>query len=417
MKQPPYKSFTDPVHGFVPVPRGLLMDLIESPEVQRLRRIRQLGVGHMVFPGAEHSRFGHAVGAMALMSQAIETLRAKGTHISGDEETSALAAALLHDIGHGPFSHTLESTLISGFTHELMSRELIVRLGDRLGSPLNVALQIFDNVYPRPFFHSLVSSQLDMDRLDYLRRDTYYTGVAEGAVGTDRIIRNLRVYEGDSDADHERLVVDHKGLHAVENFLAARRLMYWQVYLHKAVVAGDRLLRATIKRARDLRVQLGSPVLRFFLENDISAGRLDEPEVVENYVQLDDSDIWYSLKRWATAPDPILADLASRFVRRVFPRVTYVENRPHDGVRDELIRRVADVMGIDRESAAYYVAVDRVDHAAYERDINSISVVDGKGGRTELSKMAGVPSVSALTRFETRWYLSAPKAVDISDLV
>ncbi len=393
------------------------MELIESPEVQRLRRIRQLGVGHMVFPGAEHSRFGHALGAMALMRQALVTLRAKGTDISDDEEAAALAAALLHDIGHGPFSHTLEHTLIAGFTHELMSRELIVLLRNQLGHPLDVALQIFDSAYPRPFFNSLVSSQLDMDRLDYLRRDTYYTGVAEGAVGTDRIIRNLRVFPALDDDGPEQLVVDEKGLHAVENFLAARRLMYWQVYLHKAVVAGDRLLRAAIQRARDIGVKMGSPVLLFFLENEITTDRLDERAVIDNYIRLDDSDILYSLKRWTTSADPILADLALRFVHRIFPRVTYLDDQPADGMRAELISRTSAALNIDQDSAGYYVAVDRVDHSAYESNSNSIRVVNTKGRVTELSEMAGVPSVGALNSFETRWYVAVPKEIEIEDLV
>jgi hypothetical protein len=426
VKHAPFKSFTDPVHGFVAVRKGVLMDLLQSPEVQRLRRIRQLGVGHLVFPGAEHSRFGHALGAMAIMEKALGTLRMKGADISADEQTAALAAALLHDIGHGPFSHTLEHSLVSGFTHEMMSRRLIVRLADRFLSPVDLALAMFDNAYPRPFFHQLVSSQLDMDRLDYLRRDTYYTGVVEGAVGSDRIIRNLRVHPLD---DSGGIVVDRKGLHAVENFLMARRLMYWQVYLHKAVVAGDQLLRAALRRAQTLlkrgnrAAQAASPALVFFLERDLEAADLERDDVVDHYVNLDDSDLLFSLKRWSQSDDPILRDLSDRFLTRRFPRVTYLEERPTDETVHQIRNRVLALdslpraVGQDDDTASYYLAVDKADHSAYERSEDGIRIVEEDGTIRELSAITDAAMVSALTRFETRWYVCVPKDVDVRDLL
>ena len=427
MKQPKYKSFTDPVHGFIGVPHGPLMALLQAEEVQRLRRIRQLGVGHMVFPGAEHSRFGHALGAMALMEQVVATLRAKGTEISTEEETAALAVALLHDVGHGPFSHTLEHALIAGFSHELMSRELIVRLADRFGEPLDLALQFFDDVYPRRFFHQLISSQLDMDRLDYLRRDTYYTGVVEGAVGVDRIVRNLRVHPDDESGT---IVVDHKGLHAVENFLMSRRLMYWQVYLHKAVVAGDQLLRATLRRARhrlghdDDSVRSGSPALCYFLERVVSRDDVTSPEVVDRYISLDDSDILYSLKRWSHCTDPILSDLSRRFLVRQFPRVTFLDAPPEGRLVETLTTRVLESGLVPSVSpglpssdvASYYFAIDSADHAAYESKLDSIKVISATGRVIELSQVADAASVGALSTFEKRWYVCLPKEVDTSDL-
>ena len=424
MKEPDFKSFTDPVHGFVAVPKGVLMMLVEAPEVQRLRRIRQLGVGHMVFPGAEHSRFGHALGAMAVMEKALSTLHAKGAEIARDEATAALGAALLHDIGHGPFSHTLEHSLLDGFSHEMMSRRLIVRLAERIGPPVDKVLAIFDDVYPRRFFHELVSSQLDMDRLDYLRRDTYYTGVVEGAVGVDRIVRNLRLHPLDESGE---IAVDRKGLHAVENFLMARRLMYWQVYLHKAVVAGDQLMRAILRRARDLlergdrRPTCGSPTLLFFLENRLTASDLETPAVVDCYVELDDADILYSFKRWAATDDAVLADLSQRFLTRRFPRATFVQSKPSEGEVDRLREAVAASAALpwrnDEDLARYYLSVDRADHSAYETLVDTIKVVDPDGTKYELSAIADAATVGALTRFETRWYVCLPKEIDTTEVL
>ncbi|HYG69503.1 MAG TPA: HD domain-containing protein, partial [Anaeromyxobacteraceae bacterium] len=242
------KLFNDPVHGFVSVPRGLILDLVETPAFQRLRRIRQLGLGFLVFPGAVHTRFEHALGAMALMQEALDTLREKGTFMATDEVEAALAAALLHDIGHGPFSHTLEEQLLPPgpdgrpHHHERMSRALIRRLDRRFGGALGLTLEIFDGTYERPFFHTLVASQLDMDRLDYLRRDAFYTGVAEGVVGVERVLKTMRVHPERGGPD-SRVVIEAKGAYAVENVILSRRLMFWQVYLHKTVIAADHLLR------------------------------------------------------------------------------------------------------------------------------------------------------------------------------
>ena len=244
-----FKIFSDPVHGFISVPKGLILDVMGSEEVQRLRRIRQLGVGHMVFPGAEHSRFGHALGAMALMQDALTSLSGKGTKISAVEMEAAMAAALLHDVGHGPFSHTLEHELLTDFQHEQMSRALLERLNTQYKGKLDLTLAMFDDTYERRWFHQLISSQLDMDRLDYLRRDSYYTGVVEGRIGAGRIIKTLQVHPGETP-DQDRIVVESKGAYAVENFLIARRLMYWQVYLHKTVLAGDYVLRSVVRRVR-----------------------------------------------------------------------------------------------------------------------------------------------------------------------
>ena len=421
-----FKIFSDPVHGFISVPKQLLLDLIQTPEVQRLRRIRQLGVGHLVFPGAEHTRFVHALGAMALMQDALKSLREKGTPISQDEYLAALAAALLHDVGHGPYSHTLEHELIAGFRHEDMSRVLLVRLGERFGGALDRTLAIFDDAYERPFFHQLVASQLDMDRLDYLRRDSFHTGVAEGEVGVQRLIKTLRVHpaEGGPDA---RVVVEGKGIYAVENFLLSRRLMYWQVYLHKTVLAGDQLLRAAFRRVRwhfragrDLSVGC-SPALCFFLKEKIDGAMIERSDVVEAYATLDDTDVLFSLKQWMRARDPVLADLCRRFIERDFFRVTFLPEPPSDDQVAAWRSRVADWLvreGLaarpDADAAAnYYLTLDRSRHAAYERDHEAIGILDREGTVRELSELSDT-SAAGLTRFVVKPYVCYPKAVTLN---
>ncbi len=417
-----YKIFSDPVHGFISVPRELVLDLIHSPEVQRLRRIRQLGVGYLVFPGAEHTRFGHALGAMALMHDALSNLQEKGTPVSGDEMLAAQAAALLHDVGHGPFSHTLEHELIGGFRHEMMSRAIIVRMTDRKPE-LGLTLKIFDGTYERPFFHRLVSSQLDMDRLDYLRRDSFYTGVVEGAIGVQRIIKTMRVHpvEGGPGSN---VVIDSKGTYAVENFLIARRLMYWQVYLHKTVIAGDHVLRSIMKRSRDLLQDgaeevrtLGAPSFLHFLERDLTAQDLARDEVVTAYCELDDTDVLYSIKKWSRSGDRILADLCTRFLTRDFFRVAFLES---DLSEDEMLERRDRVrawlveIGLSTRKDSdnvvdLYFAADHSRHSPYESIEDSILVMQRDGQIHELSESADTAAVAAIGRFEVKPYLSYPK--------
>lgn len=425
-----FKIFSDPVHGFISVPRGLILDLIQTPEVQRLRRIRQLGIGYLVFPGAEHSRFGHALGAMALMHDSLLALTEKGTEISREEHTSALAAALLHDIGHGPFSHTLENNLISGFRHEAMSRILLAGLNESFGGRLETALQIFDGDYPRRFLNQLVSSQLDMDRLDYLRRDSYYTGVVEGRVGVERIIKTLRVHP-DTGGPEDRIVVEARGVHAVENFLIARRLMYWQVYLHKTVIAGDHLLRGIIRRVRmhlgngDSALPEGaSPAFLFFLENDITADDLDVADVRNNYCALDDTDLIYSIKCWRKSADPILADLCRRILDRDFFRVSYLDSQASDALKSiwtDRVRAYLKNAGLSTDEtlepdASYYLVFDQSDHSAYEHVENSIDVLQRDGSLIELSEAVRVSAIAGVSGRETRPYICYPKELGLLTL-
>lgn len=423
-----FKIFSDPVHGFISVPKNLILDLIQTPEVQRLRRIRQLGVGHLVFPGAEHTRFVHALGAMALMQDALKSLSEKGTPISPAEYTSALAAALLHDIGHGPYSHTLEHELIADFHHERMSRVLLLHLNERAGGALDQAIDIFDDTYERPFFHQLVSSQLDMDRLDYLRRDSFYTGVAEGEVGVQRLIKTMRVHPAEGGAEAE-VTIESKGIYAVENFLISRRLMYWQVYLHKTVLAGDQLLRAIFRRVRHHLThrsspiaQQGAPSLCFFLRQRIDASQLDDPTVRKQYCALDDTDVLYSLKRWMQADDPILADLCRRFINRDFFRVTFLPEHPDAALVDIWRTQVANwlvqegLSTTDRAEAdaAHYFTVDFSRHSAYERSHDSIAILDRDGQVQELSETTDTSTVAEMTQFVVKPYVCFPKAVGLA---
>lgn len=311
---PAKKIFNDPVYGFVSVPYGLIFELIEHPYFQRLRRIKQVSLTHYVYPGALHTRFQHALGAFHLMSEAIEVLRGKGAEITDEEATAVSAAILLHDIGHGPFSHTLEHTLIP-VGHEQLSEWFMAALNQTFGGALDMAIAIFQDRYPKPFLHQLVSGQLDMDRLDYLTRDSFFTGVYEGVVGYDRIIKMLAVH-------NNRLVVEEKGIYAVEKFLTARRLMYWQVYLHKTVLAAEQMLVQTLRRARvckqagDLPPCSGS--LGFFIREELPASTFerDREELLRQFAALDDYDIMYAIKAWTAHPDKLLAFLSDGLLNR-----------------------------------------------------------------------------------------------------
>lgn len=416
-----FKLFSDPVHGFVSVPKGLVLDLVQTPEVQRLRRIRQLGVGHMVFPGAEHSRFGHALGAMALMYDCLTSLQEKGTDISPQEVSAALCVALLHDVGHGPFSHTLEHELIVDFEHEEMSRALVARLNERFGGELDLALAMFDDRYERGWFHTLISSQLDMDRLDYLRRDSFYTGVVEGRVGVGRIIRTMRVVDDPEMAGKQRVVVEAKARYAVENFLISRRLMYWQVYLHKTVLAGDHLLRSVIRRARhllehhDIDIRTGaSAAFLYFLENRVTGHDVTSASVQDRFIDLDDTDMIHTMKTWTRSEDPILADLCTRFLTRNFFRVAFGDDDAAPLEHDELQRRVARYLEsqgllLEPEDIQYYLFFDHTQHEAYDSTDESIGVLQRDGRILELTKAVGSGALAGLSGSQQRPYRCFPK--------
>lgn len=413
------RIFSDPVHGFIAVEGNLLLSLIQTPELQRLRRIRQLGVGYLVFPGAEHSRFGHALGAMALMDDALSSLSRQGVNISKEEHEAARAAALLHDIGHGPFSHTLENDLVENFQHEEMSRVLLAEINSRLDGALDLTLKIFDDNYQPALFHQLVSSQLDMDRLDYLRRDSYYTGVMEGVIGVSRIINMMRPNRSKTGT----LAFDQKSTYTIENFLQARRFMYWQVYLHRSVIAGDHLLKSILRRARHLSTEDTLPEasrsLMFFIKNRISGESLSKSDVWSTYCSLDDSDILYSIKLWQESPDPILSDLCQRFINRRLPKVRFVTEKPSDDRLEELCDRskshlvsagLSTKQSVDHD-VNYYFYSGEVTHRAYDDRSGSINLISPSGELRELSEMDNSLTVSALTTTETRSYIVLPEEV------
>ena len=308
------KIINDPLYGFISLNCGLLSDLIEHPYFQRLRYIKQLGLTDLVYPGALHTRFQHALGAMHLMGRVLEDLRTKAVEISPEEAEAAQVAVLLHDVGHGPFSHALEETLLPGMKHESLSYLFMKQLNREYGGALDLALRIFQNTYPRKFFHQLINSQLDMDRLDYLKRDSFFTGVTEGSIGVDRIITMLGVVD-------DQLVVDEKGIYSIESFLHARRLMYWQVYLHKTSVSAERMIVNIIKRAQYLFLSgeklPGSDPLKTFLKNKYTIKDFrDKPSLVKAFGQLDDNDIWGGIKSWRSHGDPILSQLCEMLLAR-----------------------------------------------------------------------------------------------------
>ncbi len=416
---------SDPVHGFISVPNKVLFPLLQTPHVQRLRRIRQLGIVPLVFPGAEHTRFAHAVGAMALMGRALRFLAQAGTPISRTERYAAMAAALLHDVGHTPLSHALEGRLILKTSHEVISAALIRSLCEKLGPPLDLALEIFNGSYDRTFFHELISGQLDTDRLDYLQRDSHFTGVIEGRIGIERILHTMCVHPV-AGGKGSHIAVRAKGISAVENMLIARRLMYWQVYLHKTVIAGDRVLWSVFDRARSC-LQEGNlcavegvvPALRFFLEQSLPESALNNPEVLDRFLRLDDTDVWVSLKAWSTSTDRILADLAGRFLRRDLFRCTFLDKYPSASIQEEWGARVRDSLcakGLSTPHAAagdvhYYLAVGCAKQAAYTHTCEKIRVVDKQGKLFYLSKVSDAASLQTLTEFAGKPYVCYPKDV------
>ncbi|TFG90786.1 MAG: HD domain-containing protein [Candidatus Atribacteria bacterium] len=395
------KIINDPVYGFIKIPYDIVFDLIEHPLFQRLRRIRQLGLTHFVYPGANHSRFQHAVGAMHLMGLAIEVIRSKG-HIISDEEARAVTIAiLLHDIGHGPFSHSLEHSLIKNTSHEEISLMYMEQLNKEFRGELSMAIAIFRNNYHKKFLHQLVSSQLDMDRLDYLKRDSFFTGVTEGVIGSDRIIKMLNVL-------NDQLVVEEKGIYSIEKFLIARRLMYWQVYLHRTVVASEQLLVMMLKRAQALTsggVKLfATPALTYFLQEHKHIS-------LELFAQLDDNDIITSAKVWCNNSDLVLSMLADGLVNRKLFSVE-LDNKPFRADRVTEIRNsVADILSISPEEAEYLVVSDSVSNYAYSNMDDRITIMDKSGNRRDIAEASDILNISVLSKNVRKYFLCQPRLI------
>ncbi|MEX2573329.1 MAG: HD domain-containing protein [Balneolaceae bacterium] len=413
-KSTQYKIFNDPIHGFITVPKGIILKLIDHPYVQRLRRIRQLGLGYLVFPAAEHSRFSHAIGALELGQRVLKNLREKDTTISDAEIEGTLIAILLHDIGHGPLSHTLEHSLIDHFNHEMMSLSIMKELNRQFDGALDTAVDIFTDQHPKKFLHQLISSQLDIDRLDYLKRDSFFTGVSEGSVGINRILKTMRIFKGN-------VVIEKKGIYAIENYILSRRLMYMQVYLHKTVLAADTLLKMIYRRVAwllDRGKDLPQPsiALRFFLENRPSARKRITKNMIEMYTLLDDHDIFLSIKYWMHSDDAILSDLCSRFLNRSLFRTTFTKKtgiRAKKRLMDQT-RTILKSKGLpsDEESASFYFKTDQSYSEAYKYENEGIWILDENERAVEFSKAADTKNIIALTQPVVKPYIVHLKDID-----
>lgn len=406
------KIINDPVYGFINIPGDFVFDLIEHPWFQRLRNIKQLGLTSFVYPGANHSRFQHGLGSLHLMEMAISTLRNKGVAISALEEESTFIAILLHDVGHGPFSHALENSIISGITHEDLSLLLMNKLNEEYDGKLEMAIEIFKGSYPRKFLHEMVSGQIDMDRLDYLNRDSFFTGVIEGAIGSDRIIRMLNVVS-------DSLVIDEKGIYSLEKFLVARRLMYWQVYMHKAVLSAESMLVKVLKRAKELANEgvdlYATPALRFFLYNkigsaDLTADGIFTPGLIAaNFTKLDDTDILVSSKYWADHSDKVLSDLSGRLYRRDLFAIE-LQNEPFPAKRvKELHSRAGSLMKVKPESEDYYVFTDSISNLAFTPEAPEVKILLKNGKTADISTVSDMFDHRFLSERITKYFLCYPK--------
>jgi len=404
------KNINDPVYGFITIPDETIFDLIEHPWFQRLRRIKQLGLTYYVYPSATHSRFQHALGCMYLMKETIQLLRAKDIDITPDEEDGVTRAILLHDIGHGPFSHTLEQSIIPGLTHEQLSLLFMEEMSRQFSGCLDTAIAISKDRYPKRFLHQLVSSQLDMDRLDYLSRDSFFTGVVEGMINTDRIINMLNVV-GDE------LVVEAKGIYSIEKFIMARRLMYWQVYLHKTVLSADRMLTSILRRATFLAgsgVDLfATPALRTFLEKRHAHEGPCSASCLVDFAKLDDEDIIASIKAWMDAPDPVLSVLCSNLIGRRLFRVE-MQNEPFDPEYiEEITRETEKKLALGPGETEYLVIADQVTNNAYDPRHDRIRVLLRDNRLLDVTDTSGQLNIPVLSSPVSKYILCYPKVVTV----
>lgn len=401
------KIINDPVYGFVTFRHDFLLDLIDHPYFQRLRRIAQLGLSYLVYPGAVHNRFQHAIGALHLMQNAIEEIRYKGHEITAEEELGCLCAILFHDIGHGPFSHALEHSIVNRVQHEEISAYLMNDLNKQYNGRFDIAIAIFNDKYPKRFLHQLVSSQLDMDRLDYLARDSFFSGVVEGQVGSERIIKMLDVVD-------DELVVEEKGIYSIEKFIVARRFMYWQVYLHKTVLSAEFMLVNALKRAKFL-AEAGetifcSPALYYFLYNSIGKNEFEENRTaMDFFTQLDDFDIMGAIKAWQFNEDRVLAELSKAIVNRNLFKI----EMSREPFSDEYIalhkKRIAAEMNITEEEADYFVIADRVYNRAYNVKTDVIKVKMKDGSILDAAKASDHLNLQALSESVEKYFLAYRK--------
>ena len=397
------KIINDPVYGFITIPSELVFDLIQHPYFQRLRYIKQLGMTHLVYPGALHTRFHHALGAMHLMGLALETIKGKGQAISFEEEQAVTIAILLHDIGHGPFSHALEHTIVDGVSHEHISTLLMDNLNREFGGKLGLALEIFNNRYHKKFLYQLVSGQLDLDRMDYLNRDSFFTGVSEGVISFDRIIKMLDVVD-------DQLVVEEKGIYSIEKFLIARRLMYWQVYLHKTVIAAEQMLVKILERAKELshegRNLFASPCFSYFLKNSISMEDFkNNPLNIERFTKLDDNDIFTSIKVWVNDEDLILSTLCTHLIDRNLYQVEITNEPPSIERINNLADKVTDEYEISDDDTSYFVFTDTIKNKAYSVGDGSVKILMKDGSIQDIAGASDYSNLEALAKTVQKYIL------------
>ncbi|ATA78828.1 HD domain-containing protein [Capnocytophaga sputigena] len=398
------KIINDPIYGFIHIPSTLVFDIIEHPYFQRLRRINQMALSYLVFPGAKHTRFEHVLGCVFLMQKTVEMLRFKGVQISDKEAEGLYIAILLHDIGHGPFSHAMEHSIVEGISHEEISLRFMQELNKVFNGKLETAIAMFQGTYPRKFMHQLISSQLDMDRADYLKRDSFYTGVAEGNINSERLISMLNVR-------NDELVVEEKGLYSVEKFLIARRLMYWQVYLHKTSVAAEQILIRLLNRAKEL-VQQGqkltmSTALAFFVKNKIFKDNFSQ-EVLEMFARLDDTDIISAMKEWQFYPDAVLSKLSKMLLNRDLPKIK-VRLNDFEEQKIKRLQKLSLAKGIDEKDMKYFVFTGVMTNRAYNPEKEIIKILTKNGRVVELSKTSEAINLEPLSQVTERYYICYPK--------
>ena len=399
----------DPVYGFIQVPRGLLCEIVEHPMFQRLGRIRQLGMASVVYPGAQHTRKQHSLGAFYLMQEALRSLREKGHFIFDSEMEAVEAAILMHDLGHGPYSHVLESVFVSSVSHEDLSLAMMKKINEEMHGALSLAIKIFEGEYPKSFLHELICSQLDMDRLDYLCRDSFYTGVIEGNIGAARIINML-------DMVDDRLVVRSKGIYSVENYLMARRLMYWQVYLHKTAVGAEQVLRSALRRAKYLihngEQLFTTPSLHYFLSRDLDRQQFFEsPEPLMEYAKLDDSDIIVSLKNWMDHPDKVLSVLSTAFIERRLFRTEVFEGALPEGLLEEYRQQTARKYGISYDETEYFVATKTIEKEMYTVASAGIGMLFPNGEVKDVSEVSHIVKNDNRELCDSKLYVFSPSFI------
>jgi HD superfamily phosphohydrolase len=401
------KIFNDPIYGFITINHTIIFDLIEHPYFQRLRRIKQLGLTHLVYPGALHTRFHHALGTMHLMGQAIEVIRSKGHTITDKEAEGVSIAILLHDIGHGPFSHALEHSIVNGISHEEISTLFMDELNKKFKGKLDLALKIFRNKYSKKFLYQLVSSQLDMDRMDYLKRDSFYSGVSEGVVNTDRIITMLNV-------KNDELVIDEKGIYSIENFIIARRLMYWQVYLHKTVLSAENLLVNILKRAKELALNgtdlFSTPALKEFLYNKHNLKSFKTNlKLLKVFAELDDIDIMASVKVWSKHDDKTLSTLCNMMINRDLYKIKLQKKKFEKLEVDEISSIIKSKLKLTDKEVSYFVFQDHITNNAYNPKMDNINILLKNGKMLDIKEAADTFNISALSTPVKKWFLCFPQ--------